>query len=76
LIGSNVSVSGCSEIGESCYVGSGSRIIQEIKIGNRSLIGMGSVVIKSVPAETVVAGCPAKIIHKVKMPLKASKGAG
>lgn len=76
LIGSNVSVSGFVDIGESCYVGSGVKIIQEISIGNKALLGMGSVVIKSVPLETVVAGCPAKALRKLKMVSKPGKEFG
>lgn len=73
LIGSNVSVSGYVNIGESCYIGTGSKIIQEIKIGNTALVGLGSVVIKPVPPKTVVAGCPAKVLHQLRIVSKGKK---
>ena len=31
-----------------------------IQIGNRAVIGMGAIVAKDVPPETVVVGCPAE----------------
>lgn len=43
-------------------IGSNATILCGITIGENSLIGAGSVVTKNVPANTVVAGNPAKII--------------
>ncbi len=43
-------------------IGSGSTILPGITIGENSLVGAGSVVTKDVPANSVVAGNPAKII--------------
>ena len=37
-----------------------------IHIGENALIGAGSMVTKNVPANTVVAGNPAKVIKKIK----------
>ena len=73
LVGSGVSISGSVNIGDSCYIGSGSKIIQEIMIGNGALVGIGSVVIRPVQKETVVAGCPAKIIKSVNMHKQISR---
>jgi acetyltransferase-like isoleucine patch superfamily enzyme len=47
-------------------IGSNASIMCGITIGEGSIIGAGSVVTKDVPAETVVAGNPAKIVRKVK----------
>ena len=33
-----------------------------VNIGRHSVIGAGSVVTKDVPPNTIVAGCPAKVI--------------
>ena len=49
-------------IGDNVEIGSNSVIIGEISIGNNSIIGAGSVVIKDIPANSVVAGNPARII--------------
>jgi acetyltransferase-like isoleucine patch superfamily enzyme len=47
-------------------VGANSTIICGVTIGENALVGAGSVVTKDVPANTVVAGNPAKIIKKIK----------
>jgi UDP-2-acetamido-3-amino-2,3-dideoxy-glucuronate N-acetyltransferase len=47
-------------------IGANATILCGITIGEGSLIGAGSVVTKDVPAWTVVAGNPAKVIGKVK----------
>ena len=49
-------------IGNNVTVGANVNIIGGITIGNNVIIGAGSVVVKSVPDNCVVAGVPAKII--------------
>jgi acetyltransferase-like isoleucine patch superfamily enzyme len=44
-------------------IGSGARILSKITIGENALVGAGSVVTKDVPANTVVAGNPARILR-------------
>ncbi len=46
-------------------LGSNSTILAGITIGENSLVGAGAVVIRDVPANTVVAGVPAKIIRSL-----------
>ena len=46
-------------------IGSSATILCGVTIGERAIIGMGSVVTKNVPPDTIVAGNPAKIIRKV-----------
>lgn len=46
-------------------IGSNATILCGITIGENALIGAGAVVTKDVPANTVVAGNPAKIIKKI-----------
>lgn len=49
---------------ENAYIGMGSTIMTGIKqLGDNCLVGAGAVVIKDVPANTIVAGVPAKIIR-------------
>jgi sugar O-acyltransferase (sialic acid O-acetyltransferase NeuD family) len=62
LIGSNVLIAGGTTIGSNCYIGSGSNIINGIHIGEKSLIGLGSNVLKSIPGNSKVAGNPAKFV--------------
>ena len=47
-------------------IGSGSTILSNITIGENAIIGAGSVVTKDVPADTIVAGNPARVKRKVQ----------
>ncbi len=47
-------------------IGANATIICGIIIGQNSMVGAGSVVTKDVPANSIVAGNPAKVIGKVK----------
>ena len=47
-------------------IGSGSTILCNISIGEKAIIGSGSVVTKDVPANTIVAGNPAKIVRMIE----------
>ena len=53
---------GCIEIGNNVFVGSGSAILHNVRIGDNVLIAARSVVTKDVPSNSVVAGCPARVI--------------
>jgi putative colanic acid biosynthesis acetyltransferase WcaB len=54
---------GCPTIGDNVSVGPHTIIIGPIVVGNNSIIGAGSVVVKDVPPFAVVAGNPAKVIR-------------
>jgi sugar O-acyltransferase (sialic acid O-acetyltransferase NeuD family) len=58
-----VCISGGVTIGRSCYLGTNSAIINNVEIGDLSLIGMGSVVLDSVPPNSVFVGNPAKFLR-------------
>jgi len=49
-------------IGNNVIVGANSCIIGKVTVGDNAVIGAGSVVVKDIPANAVVAGNPAKII--------------
>jgi acetyltransferase-like isoleucine patch superfamily enzyme len=49
-------------IEDDCWIGSGVTILDGVTIGNGSLIAAGSVVTKSIPPFSVVAGVPAKVL--------------
>ena len=51
---------------EGASIGSGATILANVTIGQNAIVGAGSVVTKDVPAGTIVAGNPAKILRKVK----------
>jgi acetyltransferase-like isoleucine patch superfamily enzyme len=44
-------------------IGSGATILANVTIGENALVGAGSVVIKDVPADSIVAGNPARILR-------------
>lgn len=46
-------------------IGSGATILANVTIGEDAIVGAGSVVTKNVPANTIVAGNPAKIFRTV-----------
>lgn len=46
-------------------IGSSSTILCGITIGENAIIGAGAVVTKDVPANTIVAGVPAKVIKRI-----------
>lgn len=55
----SVNVSGITELGECVEMGTGSQIIQGKKIGEDTIIGAGSVVVKDIPANCTAVGVPA-----------------
>jgi UDP-2-acetamido-3-amino-2,3-dideoxy-glucuronate N-acetyltransferase len=50
---------------EGASVGSGATLLGNITIGERAIVGAGSVVTRDVPPDTIVAGNPARILRKV-----------
>jgi len=68
-IGRNVIITACAEVSGSViiedevWIGPNASVIQGLTLGARSLIGMGSVVVKSVPANEVHFGSPARKIR-------------
>lgn len=53
-------------VGKKASIGANATIVCGIKIGEGALIGAGSVVTQDVPAWTIVAGNPAKVIRKIE----------
>ena len=46
-------------------IGSGATLLCGITVGENAVVGAGSVVTRDVPANTVVAGNPARVLKKV-----------
>lgn len=55
-------VSGGVDVGEFAWIGPNASVIQQVKVGARSLVGIGSNVIRNVDELATVAGNPAKVI--------------
>ena len=53
-------------IGDNVSIGANVTIIGDIKIGNNVIIGAGSVVVKDVPDNCIVAGNPARVIRTLE----------
>lgn len=58
----SVNISGEVKVDEGVYVGTGAKIINQLEIGNNTIIGAGAVVAKSLPADCTAVGVPAKPI--------------
>ena len=50
------------KIGDNVLIGAGAKVLGNIKVGDRSRIAAGSVVLTPVPPNTTVAGVPAKVV--------------
>lgn len=58
----NAALAGSVQVEKASWVGIGSNVIQGIHIGENAIVGAGSVVIRDVPDNAIVAGVPAKRI--------------
>jgi serine acetyltransferase/CelD/BcsL family acetyltransferase involved in cellulose biosynthesis len=69
-IGHDVTIGGRSRrwgvpvIGDRCVIGAGAKLLGPISVGDSSVIGANAVVLEDVPANCVVAGMPARIVHQ------------
>lgn len=53
---------GCIDIGDNVFIGSGAKILYNVKIGSNVIIAAGSIITKDVPDNCVIAGVPGNII--------------
>ena len=56
------------KIGRGCFIGARSIILKGVTLGDRVIVGAGSVVTKNFPAFSIVAGNPAQIIGSIPNP--------
>jgi len=56
------------KIGRGCFIGARSIILKGVTLGDRVVIGAGSVVTKDVPAYSVAAGNPARVVRTIATP--------
>lgn len=78
IIGNNVNLghvstiaSNCSKsavVGDNVYIAPFSCLVEGVQVGNNSLIGTGSVVVKDIPADSTAVGSPAKVVGENKHP--------
>jgi len=54
-------------------IGSGSTILSNTTVGENAIVGAGSVVTKDVPANSVVAGNPARVLRHIEQQLEIAE---
>ena len=52
-----------TRIGRNCFIGGRALILPGVEIGDSCIVGAGSVVTRSVPPHSIVAGNPARILY-------------
>lgn len=57
-----VNISGEVFIEDEVYVGTGAKIINQLEIGEKTIVGAGAVVAKTLPQNCTAVGVPAKVI--------------
>jgi maltose O-acetyltransferase len=54
------------EIGSDVWIGGGAIICPGVKIGDRTVIGAGSVVTRDIPADVVAVGNPCRVLRSLR----------
>jgi acetyltransferase-like isoleucine patch superfamily enzyme len=54
-----------TRIKKGASLGSSVTVLSGVTVGENAIVGAGSVVLKDVPENTIVAGNPAKVIRRV-----------
>jgi len=52
-------------IEDNVWLGGGAILLPGVRIGRNAVVGAGAVVSRSVPANTIVAGNPARVIREI-----------
>ncbi|HEV2114925.1 MAG TPA: acyltransferase [Terriglobales bacterium] len=63
-----------TRVRQGASVGSGATILANVTIGENALVGAGSVVTKDVPANSIVAGNPARVLRYISQPPRCDHG--
>ena len=58
---------------EGASIGSGATILSNVTIGERAIVGAGSVVTRDVPPDVIVVGNPARVLRKIDASTGSSK---
>lgn len=53
-------------IEDNVWLGEGVKVLKGVRIGKNSLIGIGSIVTKDIPADVIAAGNPCKVIRTIE----------
>jgi len=63
-IGGTSKIHDVPQIGNNCLIAPGAKILGPVIVGNNSVVAANSVVLSNVPANSIVAGIPAKVIKE------------
>lgn len=63
-------------IGSDVWLGGGARICPGVTIGDRAVIGAGSVVIRDIPAGVIAVGNPARVVREIGDDPPGTSGGG
>jgi acetyltransferase-like isoleucine patch superfamily enzyme len=53
-------------VGDGCYFGMNSCVINRTKIGEWSVIGAGAAVTRDIPSHSLAVGVPARVVRKLR----------
>ncbi len=54
------------KIEDNVWIGGGAILLPGVRVGRNAVVGAGAVVTRNVPANTVVAGNPARVIREIE----------
>jgi sugar O-acyltransferase (sialic acid O-acetyltransferase NeuD family) len=57
-----VHLTGLVTVSTGCYVGTGANVIDRLNVGEWSIVGAGSAIVRDVPPNTTVVGVPGRVI--------------
>lgn len=63
------------KIGNNVWLGDGARVLKGVTIGDNTIVGAGSVVTKSLPADAIAAGNPAIVIGRLNASDRTTRAA-
>ncbi len=66
LLGPTTSMCGCSSVGDGVVLGAGACVIPQRAVGDWTVVGAGAVVAEDLPARSVCAGVPARVLREVQ----------
>lgn len=54
------------KIGDDCFFGESCMVLKGVTLGNRCVVGAGSVVTQSFPDDSLIAGNPARLVRRIE----------